>query len=155
MDLNKLKQPFPANSVMWRVGATTKDKTKGIALAYIDARDVMERLDEVCGAENWQIRYPWSEGGRLCCEIGIKIGDSWVWKANGAGDTHVEAEKGAFSDASKRAGVCWGIARYLYDLPNSWVPLEQRGNSYDFSKETKKELSERLAQWQEKYFSRS
>ena len=148
MELKDLKKPFSAISISWRVGATNGDKSKGIALAYIDARDVMMRLDDVCGAENWQCRYPFAG----CCEVGIKIGDEWIWKANGAGETHVEALKGQFSDAFKRAAVLWGIGQYLYDLPNSWLPLKPQGRSYTFSKETKQELTERLDNWQNKYF---
>ena len=49
MNINDLSGPFPATDISWRVGATSGDKTKGIALAYIDARDVMRRLDAVCG----------------------------------------------------------------------------------------------------------
>jgi len=44
-----LAKPFPESSIHWRVGSTTKDKDKGIGLAYIDARDVMQRLDDVVG----------------------------------------------------------------------------------------------------------
>jgi len=126
MILNDLKTPFPANKIHWRVGATTSDNTKGIALAYIDARDVMGRLDDVCGAENWQCRYPFTG----CCEGGIKLNDEWVWKANGAGVTAYEAAKGQYSDAFKRAAVLWGVGQYLYDLPNEWVPIKKRGKSY-------------------------
>lgn len=129
MDLNELKKPFPPSDVSWRVGATNKDKTKGIALAYIDARDVMERLDSVAGANNWQCLYPHA-GDKTSCKIGIKIDGEWVWKENGAGDSQVEAEKGAFSDAFKRAAVLWGIGRYLYSMDNVWVDLEPMGRSY-------------------------
>lgn len=121
-----LRRPFPADKIHWRVGAMTQDKSKGIALAYIDARDAMKRLDDVVGPANWQDRYPWSDGGRLVCEIGIRLDGEWVWKSNGAGDTQVEAEKGAFSDAFKRAAVMWGVGRYLYSLPNEWVELDDR-----------------------------
>ncbi|WP_283393181.1 Rad52/Rad22 family DNA repair protein [Photobacterium phosphoreum] len=121
---DKLKAPFAPDKIHWRVGSTTGDKKRGMALAYLDARDVMERLDEVVGPENWQARYPHANG-KTCCEIGIKCGDEWVWKANGAGDTDIEGEKGAFSGAFKRAAVLWGIGRYLYDLPSPWVDLDQ------------------------------
>lgn len=129
MNIKKLKEPFPIERISWRVGATNKEKTSGIALAYIDARDVMERLDEVCGPENWQVKYSHANS-KTIAEIGIKIDGEWIWKANGAGDTQVEAEKGAISDAMKRAAVCWGIGRYLYDVPNVWVDLEPQGRSY-------------------------
>ena len=137
MNLEDLKRPFPVNRIHWRVGATNKEKTSGIALAYIDARDVMQRLDEVCGIGGWQCRYPFAG----CCEIGIlvdglddRITDGWIWKSNGAGATDVEGEKGQYSDAFKRAGVMWGIGRYLYSLPNEWVPIQPRGRSYVLAK---------------------
>lgn len=145
--LTKLSAPFPATSINWRVGATSGDKSKGIALAYLDARDVMERLDSVCGGL-WQDIYPFQG----CCQIGIKIEDEWVWRSNGAGETQVEAEKGQYSDAFKRAAVLWGIGRYLYDLPNTWVPLVPKGRSYGFSDATLKELTQRLHDWQERRF---
>lgn len=126
----QLKQPFSPKVIHWRTGATNAKKlkckpweaTKGIALAYVDARDVMKRLDDVCG-DNWQVEYPF-EG---CCRIGIKIGDEWVWRSNGADETQVEGVKGRYSDAFKRAAVLWGIGRYLYYLPNVWCDL-QNGN---------------------------
>ena len=113
---DELKEPFDRKVVHWRVGATNAKKlgckpweaTKGIALAYIDARDVMKRLDDVM-PDMWQDRYPF-EG---CCEIGLKIDGEWLWRANGAGVTDVEGEKGQYSDAFKRAAVLWGVGRYL------------------------------------------
>lgn len=123
-----LKRPFDPRAISWRVGATTQAKDKGIALAYIDARDVMRRLDDVFGLE-WQCRYSHAEG-KTICEIGARIGGEWVWRAGGAGDTDVEAEKGAISDAFKRAAVLWGVGRYLYEIPNSWCPIKAHGKSY-------------------------
>lgn len=130
----QLKAPFPPEKVSWRVGSTNKEKTSGLALAYIDARDVMQRLDDVVGANRWQVRYSHADK-KTICELSIyclyegSLSGEWVTKANGAGDSDIEAEKGAISDAFKRAAVLWGIGRYLYELPNVWVDLEQRGNT--------------------------
>lgn len=150
--IKQLSAPFPATDIHWRVGATNKDKNKGIALAYVDARDVMNRLDLVCGATGWQNRYPLANNDLLICEIGIKTESEWLWRANGAGQTQVEAEKGSASDAFKRAAVMWGIGRYLYDLPNAWVDIVPHGRSYAFSDKTKGDLMQRLHTWQEKKF---
>ncbi len=128
-DFVKLAAPFPSTQISWRVGPTAGDKKSGIALAYLDARDVMDRLDEVCGPAGWQDTYPHA-GQKTVCNIGIKCGDEWVWKSDGAGDTQMEEEKGALSDAFKRAGVRWGIGRYLYSLPNIWVEIEPAGKSF-------------------------
>jgi len=114
----------------WRIGATNKKKvdpaTKGIPLAYIDARDVMKRLDEVVGMDGWQCNYILGGNGAVC-NIGLLIKDEWIWKADGAGETDVEGAKGALSDAFKRAAVRFGVGRYLYYLPNDWVDLYEFG----------------------------
>lgn len=128
-DLAALAAPFPPDRISWRVGSTTGDKKKGMALAFIDARDVMQRLDEVCGLAGWQCRYPHA-GTKTVCEIGVKVGDEWIWRADGAGDSDVEKEKGALSDAFKRSAVRFGIGRYLYDVPSPWVALEAAGKSW-------------------------
>lgn len=127
-----LERPFPAAKISWRIGSTNADKTRGLALAYIDARDVMHRLDDVCGIGGWQNRYSTGADGLLICDIGIWIADrqEWVWKANGAGATDVEAEKGMASDAFKRAAVLWGIGRYLYAIDSPWVEIESHGKSH-------------------------
>lgn len=128
MNLRDLHAPYPAAEIEWRVGSTNGDKSSGLALAYLTARHVMERLDAACGPENWQDRYEF-HGSRTICYLSIRVGEEWITKADGAGDSDVEAEKGAISDALKRAAVKWGIGRYLYDLGNIWVDVEAAGRS--------------------------
>lgn len=143
MNLQDLKTPYPAAEIEWRVGSTNSDKTSGLALAYLTARHVMERLDAVCGPENWQDRYEF-HGARTVCYLSIRVGDDWITKGDGAGDSDVEAEKGAISDALKRAAVKWGIGRYLYDLGNIWVDLEPAGRSYKIKKNQYRKLQDVL-----------
>lgn len=126
--LKQLSTPFPPTKISWRVGSTTQAKDKGMALAYIDSRDVQDRLDHVCGA-NWQCAYSHA-AQKTVCDIGILIDGQWVWRADGAGDTDVEQEKGALSDAFKRAAVKWGIGRYLYDIESPWVAITPKDKSY-------------------------
>tara|TARA_R110000796_G_scaffold245475_1_gene369716 strand:+ start:918 stop:1592 length:675 start_codon:yes stop_codon:yes gene_type:complete len=125
-NLEKLSVPFETTEVKWRVGSTRGDKSAGIALAYVDARVVMERLDDVLGTLNWEDQYTETAKGRVLCSISIKDGDgNWITKSDGAGSTTFEGEKGAISDAFKRAAVKWGIGRYLYSIANTWVKLEK------------------------------
>ena len=160
MNLADLKKPFPPERISWRVGSTTKDKSKGMALAYIDARDVQDRLDEVCGVDGWQCRYVPMHDKKTVCEIGVKVGwkigntlspttmqnvVEWIWKSDGAGDSDIEAEKGALSDAFKRAAVRWGVGRYLYDLESPWVALEPAGNSFKIAAHEYKRLEALLS----------
>lgn len=122
-EIKALFAEFPKDAISWRAQTLTKDGDKAMALAYIDARDVMDRLDDVCGASDWQDRYEF-HGARTVCYLSIRVDNEWITKADGAGDSDVEAEKGAISDALKRAAVKWGVGRYLYDLPAPWVPCE-------------------------------
>lgn len=129
--LDKLAAPFNPDVVSWRVGSTTADKSRGMALAYIDSRDVQDRLNEVCGPFGWQCRHEVSGDKRVTCHIGIKSPEGeWCWKSDGAGETDFEGEKGSYSDSFKRAAVKWGIGRYLYDVSSPWVAIEKKGNSY-------------------------
>jgi hypothetical protein len=128
---NNLSAPFPIEFIEWRIGSTTGDKSKGMALCYVDARAVMERLDSACNPGGWQCNYSQGVGGSIICNIGLRMQEGdWVWKADGAGATDVEGEKGALSDAFKRAAVRWGVGRYLYDLKAPWVEIQPRGKSY-------------------------
>lgn len=129
MKLNDLKTPFDPGEVEFRAGATNQDKTKALALAFITSRAVMDRLDEVCGPENWQDVYMAGPDGGVLCGISVKVGDVWITKFDGADNSDVEAVKGGLSDAFKRAGVKWGIGRYLYNLPAVWVTAKERGRS--------------------------
>ncbi len=128
VDFKALSAPFDPDEVSWRIGSMKKDKTAGMALAYLDARAVMDRFDTVCGPEGWQCKYSHANG-KTVCDIAVLIkrdqGHEWIWKANGAGDSDIEAEKGALSDAYKRAAVLWGVGRYLYGLKSPWVEVDE------------------------------
>lgn len=137
-----LSAPFPVEALDWRVGSTNGDKTKGMALAYVDARAVMDRLDSVCGPDGWQCNYTQGVNGSIVCNLGIRIEGEWVWKADGAGATDYEAEKGALSDAFKRSAVRWGVGRYLYDLKAPWVAIESRGKSFVIPDAERKKLDD-------------
>lgn len=121
---DQLAAPFPNDRIHWRAQTLTRDGSKALALAYLDARDVRQRLNEVVGHENWQVEFYDCGGGKLGCRIGLRIDGEWIWKSDGAGDTQVEAEKGAFSSALKRAAVAWGIGEYLYSMDAVWVPCK-------------------------------
>ena len=148
----RLADPFPIEHIHWRVGSTNKKayeggKTKtrrGMPLAYIDARDVMDRLDAVCGPEGWQDEYIDTGNGATCCKLSILVGKVWVAKSDGAGRTDYEGDKGQFSDAFKRAAVKHGIGRYLYGHSTGWIELDDYWN---IPPAAQGRLSKSLAEW--------
>lgn len=123
MNLKKLKEPFAAKDIEWRVQRSGESNGKlwAMVLAYVTNRAVMDRLDDVCGAHNWRNEFKKGPIGGLLCGISIKVGDEWVTKWDGAEETQVEKIKGGFSASMKRAAVQWGIGRYLYNLDATFV----------------------------------
>jgi hypothetical protein len=121
MNLKDLTKEIPYK---WRTGPGGKQ------LAYIDSRDVQDLLDEVVGAENWQSDFKLIDN-KLFGGIGVycnvaKTGEyyQWIWKWDCGTESNIDEEKGQVSDALKRAGVQWGIGRFLYDIKDG-KPKEQ------------------------------
>lgn len=108
MNLKDLKKEIPFK---WRVQSVNQYNAS--CVAYIDARDVQDLLDEVCGQDSWQCRYS-EHKGNLFCEIGIDNGTEYIWKSDCGTESNVEKQKGEASDAFKRAAVMWGVGRFLY-----------------------------------------
>lgn len=135
IDLATLGDKFPATDIEWRVGQAWKagEKIYCKVLAYLTNRAVQQRLDDVCGPENWRNEFTAGPAGGVVCGLSVWINGRWVTKWDGAENTDIEQIKGGLSDAMKRAGVQWGIGRYLYDLGESWAEVSssrQKGWHY-------------------------
>lgn len=117
MDLKELTQVVPSK---WRVQSFSKNKPIAICVAYIDARQVMDLLDKVCGCQNWQSDYKMIDDG-LYGGIGIFCNSQWVWKWDTGVESKEDPSKGEASDAFKRAAVKWGVGRFLYSMGIQYV----------------------------------
>ena len=138
----RLKEKFDEKDLEFRVGATNSDKTMGLALAYVQARAIQNRLDEVVGFENWKVSYREIQGGFLCT-LSIRINNEWIEKEDGSGITSYESIKGGISNAFKRvASSGFGIGRYLYNARDSWYSIKKQGNGYVFAETPKLQLNE-------------
>lgn len=121
-----LSAPFDPSEVKFKPQSVKGNRA--LALAYIDARLVEDRLDEVLGVENWQDEYETLTDGSVICRLRIKLGDQWITKMD-VGSPSEQPDggdrlKAAFSDALKRAAVKFGIGRYLYRLSAQWVDYD-------------------------------
>lgn len=129
----KLKNPFQPEQIEWRVGSTSKSKLHAQLLAYVTARAVMERLDEVVGPQNWEVKHtpvqlevdpgkdPKDLGRRpgFLTELRVRVDEEWISKMDVSDCTDIESLKGAASGGLKRAAVMFGVGRYLYDIDGS------------------------------------
>lgn len=136
-----LRAPFPSEQVYWKPQAVSKDNKRALVVAYTDVRHIFDRLDAVVGPANWQTAIQPGDKG-VYAGIGIKINGEWIWKWD-CGEILAEdgvKAKGDVSDAYKRAAVQWGIGRYLYSLPKSWVDYDPERKT--ITEDAKRQLKE-------------
>ncbi|VTR94929.1 rad52 22 double-strand break repair protein : Uncharacterized protein OS=uncultured bacterium GN=ACD_20C00398G0011 PE=4 SV=1: Rad52_Rad22 [Gemmata massiliana] len=123
---SELAAPFNPRDVKFKPQMVKNNRC--LAMAYIDARLIQDRLDEVLGVENWEDAYKILPDGSVMCRLRCKLGDRWITKTD-VGSPSEQPDMGdrlkaAFSDALKRAAVKFGIGRYLYRLPAQWVEYD-------------------------------
>ena len=121
-----LAAPFEPREVKFKPQMVKNNRC--LAMAYIDARLIQDRLDDVLGVENWEDVYKILPDGSVMCRLRVKLGDRWITKTD-VGSPSEQPDMGdrlkaAFSDALKRAAVKFGIGRYLYRLPAAWVDYD-------------------------------
>ena len=152
MDLKELKKEMPFK---WRVQSA--NKWGASCVAYIDARDVQDLLDEVCEPQNWQVVYE-EHKGNLFAKIGVRqlfngeavLDNEWVWKSDCGTESNVEKQKGEASDAFKRAAVMWGVGRFLYHKKIIKLPVKEKNGKWTpYSENTGKfvQNADQITKW--------
>lgn len=129
--LKQLQAPFPATEIKLKIQAMLKSKKDtAIVVAYIDARNVMERLDEVVGGD-WSDSYDnvtlAGKAGTQCNLTVLGVTRSDI--GDPASDGMDDSLKSSYSDAFKRAAVKFGIGRFLYALPKMYAETEGEGKA--------------------------
>ncbi len=125
-----LAEPFEPADVDYRPqGKPSSRNGKDYArcLAYVDARAVATRLDDVVGIDGWQFNWEpvASAGGKVTAAKGT-LAIHGISKSDvGDGDA-TETTKASVSDALKRCAVLWGLGRYLYGMPAEWAEVDVR-----------------------------
>jgi hypothetical protein len=120
-----LAAPFDPRLVHFRPAVISGHRA--LALAYVDARTVQDRLDAVLGVDGWQDDYEVLPGGCVVCRLKVLLDGQWLVRSDvgsGALPDQGDRRKAAFSQALKRAAVKWGVARYLYRLEPQWVDYD-------------------------------
>lgn len=115
-----LRRPFAPNAVRWKV------QTGALVVPYVDARTVIERLNLVV-PHLWSAEYtPWGErvdSNLLVCHLTI---DGLTRSDIGKGPKN-ETQKGAYSDALKRAAVHFGVSVSLYAMNKVFLNVSKDG----------------------------
>jgi len=155
--VEKLSEPFPENKVKWLPAFGFKGEGKATpVLAYVDARTVSERLNEVVGAQRWFDFYTpvsvetmeklhpksndynnatleqqhggiFTKYGGIECSLNV-LG---VEKSDVGVPSYSDQLKGAYSDSLKRAGVKFGIGEYFYRLGTQFAKFDKYNKIVD------------------------
>lgn len=140
----KLAEPFRQSELEWKpqtAGVDTEGAPYVRLTAYIQARAVFARLDEVATPDRWAIDYretelqlapgETSQQGRthrlrpgLVCTLSILGSHGWIHRQDAVeierrvdGENRPDPWKTACSGAVKRCAVLFGMGRYLYEIP--------------------------------------
>lgn len=128
----QLAAPFEQDEVKFKPAVVSG--SRALALPYVDARAIQDRLDEVLGVAGWQDEYECLNDGSVVCRLRLKIDDEWITKMDVGGPSEQPDEgdrrKAAFSDALKRAAVKFGIGRYLYRQEAQWVDYDSQKKKF-------------------------
>lgn len=155
--LEQLAKPFRPDQIKWKIQTNPKDKEQtgwAILVAYLDARDVAERLDIVC-AGDWHDEYvepPMSFTSLDCNKIldlecrltvcGVTRRDVGSVSIGDKADKQENAIKELYSDSFKRAAVKFGLGRVVYRFPAIRGMVKLTGNNYYIMRETTEELDD-------------
>ncbi len=124
----ELAQFFDPSEVKWKPGSVNGERC--MALGYISARAIQDRLDEVVGIDGWQDDYTLLPDGSVSCKLSLRLNGEWITKTDVGSKSEQkntgDQMKSAHSNSLKRAGAKWGIGRYLYDLPVQWVDYDAK-----------------------------
>jgi len=126
--LDLLAKPFHLAHIELKPGATTGDKARALALAYVDTRIYQKRLDYLAGVAGWAAHFePWGPT-RIICRLTIL---GVTKEATGEGDEK-DPNCGTIAEAQafKRACSAFGCGRYLYDLPQIWVEYDVKRRGF-------------------------
>ena len=134
----ELELPFDPAVVEWRVTNTSNNGKRGQLMPYADPRAYSDRLNRLLTPAGWTRGYAVQTSAvvqrdknrepaakvLVTCDltiigIGRKSGTGEEWSDNENALTAADAQ------SFKRACSCFGLGRYLYDIPGEWVDLDQ------------------------------
>jgi hypothetical protein len=136
----QLAVPFDPTEIKWRVTHTTRDGSRGAVIAFADPRAYTDRLNRLFTPTGWTRSYEVStvssvtrtkkdkliQTGKVLVTCTLTI--TGLGRHAGSGEEWADEENAmtaAEAQAFKRAASCYGLGRYLYDLAEMWVPLNE------------------------------
>ena len=150
-ELNKLftelAEPFDPTEIKWRVTHTNNDGSRGAVIAFADPRAYTDRLNRLFTPTGWTRTYAVStvssvtrmkkdkliQTGKVLVTCVLTI--TGLGCHSGSGEEWADEENAmtaAEAQSFKRACSVFGLGRYLYNLTEMWVPLNEHRQPMQF-----------------------
>src|SRR5713101_3685184 len=78
-----LAAPFAADEIRWKPQAVSG--SRALAIPYLNARAVQDRLDEALGIDGWEDAYEVLPDGSVVCTLRVRIGERLITKQDVGG----------------------------------------------------------------------
>ena len=78
-----LADPFDPSEVKFKPAVVSGNRA--MAIAYVDARVIQDRLDDVLGVAGWQDEYECLPDGNVVCRLRLHLGGQWITKMDVGG----------------------------------------------------------------------
>ena len=145
--LLRLAEPFEISEIKWRVTHTNKDGSRGALIAFADPRAYTDRLNQLFTPTGWTRSFEIStvssvtrtkrdnliQTGKVLVTCTLTI--SGLGCHSGSGEEWADEENAmtsAEAQAFKRSASCFGLGRYLYNLCEMWVPLDEHRRPIEY-----------------------
>ena len=126
--MQSLGEPFPAEAVQWKPQVTNKDRTRALAVPYVDVRSYVDRLNEIMGAD-WSDDYEVVEAGTVVlCRL--TVGGVTRSDIGEADPEDQNTATSALAQAFKRACVKFGLGACLYRMPRRWEAYDAQARRF-------------------------
>lgn len=130
-----LRKPFDPELIKWKIQTNPKEgQDKAIVVAFIDSRDVTERLDLVTGGD-WSSEFSLPQvnaGAQFSLECALTV--CGVTRRDvgtvPAPRQNEDSTKDLYSDALKRAAVQFGVGSHVYRFPKVKAKVQASGKSF-------------------------
>ena len=101
-----LADPFEPSEVRFKPAVVSGNRA--MAIAYVDARVIQDRLDDVLGVAGWQDEYECLPDGGVVCRLRLHLGDQWITKMDVGSPSEQSDEgdrrKASFSECAETGG---------------------------------------------------
>lgn len=120
------KKTYPDHKWLPKDGKSMKEKI--ICMPYLSGNQIRDRLNDVLGLDGWMFDSRLETDGTRTASLSILVNGNWIQRDGTGTQSNTEKEKGAETDALKRAARNFGIGSYIDQIPQHFQKAKANAN---------------------------